>query len=100
MHDTDFISDLNSSNSRQVAESRALDVGIIDGVQLAPPASTSETANRLLIFAGTAICELEADGDGEFGGPKSFGYGLIFRFARFCTSSVGNFRCARERAWQ
>ncbi len=65
MHDTDFINDLNSSNSDQVAESRALDVGIIDGVQLAPPVNTSETANRLLIFTGTAVCELEADGDGE-----------------------------------
>jgi hypothetical protein len=65
MHDTDFISDLDTGNSSQVAESRILDVGIEDGVQTFPSPATSETANRLMIFTGTAICEIPADGDGE-----------------------------------
>jgi hypothetical protein len=65
MHQTDFFSDLAAGNSDQVAEGRTLEVGIEDGVQTFPPPTTSETANRLLIFTGTAICDILADGDGE-----------------------------------
>jgi hypothetical protein len=34
-------------------------------VQTFPSAATGETANRLMIFTGTAICEIPADGDGD-----------------------------------
>jgi hypothetical protein len=65
MHNTDFINDFDAGNSSQVTESRILDIGIEDGVQTFPSPATSETANRLMIFTGTAICEIPADGDGE-----------------------------------
>ena len=65
MHNTDFLSDLNTANTGQVTESRALDIGIENGVQTVPSPTTSETANRLMIFTGTAICEVPADGDGD-----------------------------------
>jgi len=65
MHNTDFLTDLDTANSSQVAESRILDVGIENGVQTSPTPATSETANRLMIITGTAICEIPADGDGE-----------------------------------
>jgi hypothetical protein len=65
MHSTDFLVDLDVSKERQVAEPRALDIGIEDGVQTSPSPATAETANRLLMFTGTAICEVSADGDGE-----------------------------------
>ena len=65
MHSTDFFSDLNAANTGQVIESRVLDIGIENGVQTVPSPTTSETANRLMIFTGTAICEVPADGDGE-----------------------------------
>jgi hypothetical protein len=65
MHNTDFISDLNAANSSQVTESRTLDIGIENGEQTFPSPTTTETANRLMIFTGTAICEVPADGDGQ-----------------------------------
>src|SRR5262249_7381477 len=65
MHNTDFVTDLDAGNGSQVAEGRILDVGIDDGVQTFPSPATSETANRLMIFTGTAICEIPADGDGD-----------------------------------
>jgi hypothetical protein len=65
MHTTDFFSDLDAVNSSQVAESKILDIGIEDGVQTFPSPTTGETANRLMIFTGTAVCEIPADGDGD-----------------------------------
>ncbi len=65
MHKTDFFTDLNAANTDQIIESRALDIGIENGVQTVPFPTTSETANRLMIFTGTARCEVPADGDGE-----------------------------------
>ena len=65
MHSTDFFSDLNATNTGQVTESRVLDIGVENGVQTIPSPTTNETANRLMIFTGTAICEVPADGDGE-----------------------------------
>jgi hypothetical protein len=65
MHGTDFLQDRDAGDTSQVAESRILDVGIEGGVQTSPQPATSETANRLMIFTGTAICEIVADGDGE-----------------------------------
>jgi hypothetical protein len=65
MHSTDFFSDLDTTNAAQVAEPRVLDVGIENGVQTVPTPATNETANRLMIFTGTGICEIPADGDGD-----------------------------------
>jgi hypothetical protein len=65
MHNTDFFQDRDAANGDQVTESRILDVGIQGGVQAFPLPSTNETANRLLIFTGTAVCDIPADGDGE-----------------------------------
>jgi hypothetical protein len=65
MHSTDFFSDLDATKTAEVAESRTLEVGIDAGVQTFPAPDTDETANRLLIFTGTAICEIPADGDGD-----------------------------------
>jgi hypothetical protein len=65
MHGTDFVVDLDAANGDQIDSPRILDVGIQDGVQTFPVPSTSESANRLMIFTGTAICSIPADGDGE-----------------------------------
>jgi len=65
MHNTDFIVDLDTTNDTQVASPRTLDIGIEDGVQAFPKPGTNESANRLMIFTGTAICSIAADGDGE-----------------------------------
>jgi hypothetical protein len=65
MHSTDFFKDLDASKPTEVAEAQALDVGIEDGLQTSPPPSTTDSANRLLVFTGTAVCEVPADGDGE-----------------------------------
>jgi hypothetical protein len=65
MHGTDFLTDLDVADSTKVAEARSLVIAIADGVQAMPSPPTAERGNRLLVFTGTAIPELLADGDGE-----------------------------------
>jgi hypothetical protein len=64
MHPRDFLIDRDVTNDGQVTNARTLDVGIIKGHQTLPPQEKPElTANRLLIFAGTAIVEKSGDRD-------------------------------------
>jgi hypothetical protein len=65
MHSTDFVTDLDTSRGDQVSAPALLNIGIQDGVQSFPLPKTDESANRLLIFTGTAICPVGGDGDGE-----------------------------------
>lgn len=65
MHGTDFLTDIDVADSTRVAEARSLVIAISDGVQAMPAPPTAERGNRLLVFTGTAIPELLADGDGE-----------------------------------
>ena len=60
MHENyrDFLSDLDAENANDVAFGRKLDIGVKDGIQSFPPPSTSDVANRLLIFTGTPMFEL------------------------------------------
>jgi hypothetical protein len=65
MHNTDFIFDASAARDDQVASPSVLNIGILEGTQTFPAQSTDEKANRLLIFTGSIICLLGADGDGE-----------------------------------
>ncbi len=60
--------EIDVSNSQQVASPRALDVGILDGLQVSPGQDdagnpTTSGANRLLIFTGTALCNFSSQDD-------------------------------------
>lgn len=66
-HQGDVI-DLDVQNPNQVVSPGALDAGIKDGLQIycIPPAgSNSNGANRLLIFTGTALCNVVGPTDHE-----------------------------------
>jgi hypothetical protein len=65
VHGKDFLEDLDVGDSTKVAETRSLVIAIADGVQAMPSPPTAERGNRLLVFTGTAIPELLADGDGD-----------------------------------
>ncbi len=65
MHNKDFVRDLSTSREDQIASPKTLNIAIEDGVQSFPLPVTNERANRLIIFTGTAICGIPADGDGE-----------------------------------
>jgi hypothetical protein len=60
--------DLDVANPQQVATPRALDMGILDGIQASPGLDdagnpTTSGANRLLIFTGTALCNFSSQED-------------------------------------
>jgi hypothetical protein len=62
------IVDLDVANPQQVATPRALDVGILDGIQASPGLDdsgnpTTDGANRLLVFTGTALCNFSSQED-------------------------------------
>jgi hypothetical protein len=58
MHGTNFLIDLDTGHTGDIADSVSLDLGILNGVQLNPLATPGfkTKANRLLIFTGTAVC--------------------------------------------
>lgn len=62
------IVELDVANQQHVATPRALDVGVLDGIQASPGLDdsgnpTTSGANRLLIFTGTALCDFSSQDD-------------------------------------
>jgi hypothetical protein len=66
VHPKDFLVDMDVATTDQVAAPRTLEVVIDDGVQVFPaPDNTDQRANRLLIFTGTTVFEIDGDDDGD-----------------------------------
>jgi hypothetical protein len=64
MHPTQFLIDRDVANDSDVAIPRTLDVGILDGHQVFPPGQNeTPSANRLVIFTGTALLNKSGDSD-------------------------------------
>src|SRR5262249_31900370 len=63
MHPTHFLIDRAVAKDSDVAIPRTLDVGILDGQQVFPPGQDTPSANRLLIFTGTALLDKSGDSD-------------------------------------
>jgi hypothetical protein len=63
MHQTQFLIDRDVAKDGDVAIPRTLDVGILEGHQVFPAGQDTPSANRLLIFTGTALLDKSGDSD-------------------------------------
>jgi len=63
MHGKEFLVDLDAADPSQVATVRAVNLGVSDGLQAFPASAQLKSANRLLLFTGTAICSQGAHDD-------------------------------------